>query len=174
MFHLLQSFSYLFYDRFVVLIHIMLIFLRSEFQRIPQILDIAHLLQTLDKQRIRLVISIFRAITLPPVDKFIQICIATHTDKAHIHNHLIINTYGINGHKFNDNKKTLSEIREISDRVCLAFDIQPIMNNKHMGVTYKEWAARRDGTSWKEQIRREIDTLVMASKNFDELAATLP
>ena len=75
MFHLLQSFSYLFYDRFVVLIHIMLIFLRSEFQRIPQILDIAHLLQTLDKQSIWLIIRVFRAITLPPVDKFIQICI---------------------------------------------------------------------------------------------------
>ena len=103
----------------------------------------------------------------------VQAVIATHTDKAHIHNHVLINVFGIDGHKYNSNKKTLSEVREHSDRVCLAFDIQPIMNNKHMGMTYKEWDARRKGMSWKEQIRREIDTLVLSSKNFDELAATL-
>lgn len=103
----------------------------------------------------------------------VQAVIATHTDKAHIHNHVLINVYGIDGHKYNSNKKTLSEVREHSDRVCLAFDIQPIMNNKHMGMTYKEWDSRRKGMSWKEQIRREIDTLVLSSKNYDELAAVL-
>ena len=103
----------------------------------------------------------------------VQVVIATHIDKAHIHNHIIINTYGIDGHKYNDNQATLAEIREHSDRVCLAWGIQPIMNNKHQGMTYKEWDARRKGTSWKEKIRREIDTLVLTSKNFDELAATL-
>ena len=102
-----------------------------------------------------------------------QVVVATHTDKAHIHSHILLNVYGIDGQKFNSNKKTLSEVREHSDRVCLAFGIQPIMNNKHLGMTYKEWDARRKGMSWKEQIRREIDTLVLSSKNFDELAATL-
>ena len=103
----------------------------------------------------------------------VQAVIVTHTDKVHIHNHVIINTYGVDGHKYNDNKKTLSEIREHSDRVCHAFGIQPRMNNKHLGMSYKEWDARRKGASWKEQIRREIDTLVLSSKNFDELAAEL-
>lgn len=35
-----------------------------------------------------------------------QIVIATHVDKKHIHNHFIINTYGIDGQKFNDNLTT--------------------------------------------------------------------
>ena len=103
----------------------------------------------------------------------VQVVIATHIDKAHIHNHIIINTYGIDGHKYNDNQATLAEIREHSDRVCLAWGIQPIMNNKHQGMTYREWEARRRGTSWKEQTKRDIDTLVLCCKNFDELAATL-
>ena len=103
----------------------------------------------------------------------VQAVVATHVDKAHIHNHIIINTYGIDGRKFNSNKKTLAEIREHSDRVCLAFGIQPIMNNKHLGMTYKEWDARRKGTSWKEKIKKEIDTLVLSCKNYDELACTL-
>jgi len=103
----------------------------------------------------------------------VQVVIATHIDKAHIHNHIILNVYGIDGHKYNDNQATLAEIREHSDRVCRAFGIQPIMNNKHQGVSYKEWDAQRKGTSWKEQTKREIDTLVLCCKNFDELAATL-
>ena len=103
----------------------------------------------------------------------VQVVIATHVDKAHLHNHIIINTYGIDGHKYNDNQATLAEIREHSDRVCLAWGIQPIMNNKHQGMTYREWDARRKGSSWKEQTKRDIDTLVLCCKNFDELAATL-
>ena len=103
----------------------------------------------------------------------VQVVIATHVDKAHLHNHIIINTYGIDGHKYNDNQATLAEIREHSDRVCLAWGIQPIMNNKHQGMTYREWEARRKGSSWKEQTKRDIDTLVLCCKNFDELAATL-
>ncbi len=102
-----------------------------------------------------------------------QVVIATHSDKAHIHNHFIFNVYGIDGHKYNSNKKTLAEIREYSDRVCLAFGIQPIMNSKHQGMSYAEWDARRKGTSFKEKIRREIDTLIMGCKNIDELFGTL-
>ncbi len=102
-----------------------------------------------------------------------QVVIATHSDKAHIHNHFIFNVYGIDGHKYNSNKKALAEIREYSDRVCLAFGIQPIMNNKHQGMSYAEWDARRKGTSFKEKIRREIDTLVLCCNNYDHLRATL-
>lgn len=40
-------------------------------------------------------------------------------------------------------------------------------------MTYGEWNALRKGTSWKEKIRREIDTLVLSCKKFDELAAAL-
>lgn len=55
-----------------------------------------------------------------------QVVIATHIDKKHVHSHIIINAYGIDGRKFNDNQTTLKHIREISDRVCLAFGIKPI------------------------------------------------
>ena len=103
----------------------------------------------------------------------VQAVIATHIDKAHYHNHILINTYGIDGHKFNDNYTTRRKIREHSDRVCLAFGV-PYLEPKHKrGMSYGEWLHHKRGTSWKEKIRREIDTLVLTSKNFDELAATL-
>ena len=47
-----------------------------------------------------------------------QVVIATHLDKGHLHNHYILNTYTLDGKKFNDNQTTLKHIREYSDRVC--------------------------------------------------------
>ena len=103
----------------------------------------------------------------------VQAVIATHVDKEHLHNHILINTYGIDGHKFNDNYTTRRKLRDHSDRVCLAFGV-PYIEPKHKrGMTYGEWNALRKGTSWKEKIRREIDTLVLSCKKFDELAAAL-
>ena len=104
-----------------------------------------------------------------------QVLIATHLDKGHLHNHIIINTYRIDGQKFNSNKKTLDTIKEISDRVCLAFGIQPYdkSQGKAKTIEYNEWEHRRRGTSWKEKIRNEIDRLILKVKNVDELLAEL-
>ena len=104
-----------------------------------------------------------------------QVVIATHIDKGHIHNHIIINTYGIDGKKFNANKKTLDEIKEISDRVCLALGVQPFDKSKAKRTTiaYNEWQNEKRGTSWKQKIRDEIDRLVGWVKNVDELLAEL-
>lgn len=100
-----------------------------------------------------------------------QIVIATHVDKNHIHNHFIINSYGIDRHKFNDNQATLNHIKEYSDRVCLAFGIKPYDKSKGKGktVAYNEWEHKQRGTSWKQKICLEIDRLIAISKNIDEL-----
>jgi hypothetical protein len=100
-----------------------------------------------------------------------QIVIATHKDKSHIHNHLILNTYSLTGEKFNDNQKTLSRIREYSDRTCLAFDIQPIpeKSGQSKNLAYNEWEHQKHGTSWKQKFRVEIDKLIASVKNIDEL-----
>ncbi len=100
-----------------------------------------------------------------------QVVIATHCDRNHIHNHLIINTYSLSGEKFNDNQTTLKRIREYSDRVCLAYGIQPYDKSKGKGRTmaYNEWEHKQRGTSWKQQIRLEIDNLIGSVKNLDEL-----
>ena len=104
-----------------------------------------------------------------------QVVIATHTDRQHVHNHLIINTYSLTGQKFNDNWNTREKIREYSDRVCLAFGIQPIVTKKGQGrnLAYNEWENKKRGTSWKEKIRLEIDRLIGTVKNLDELLSEL-
>ena len=100
-----------------------------------------------------------------------QIVIATHIDKGHVHNHFVLNTYSLTGEKFNDNQNTLNRIKEYSDRICMAFGIQPYDKSKGKGKTiaYNEWEHKRRGTSWKQKIRLEIDGLISTVKNLDEL-----
>ena len=100
-----------------------------------------------------------------------QVVIATHLDKNHLHNHYIINSYGIDGKKFYANKKSLDRLKDISDRVCLAFGIQPYDVNKGKGksISYNEWEHKHRGTSWKDKIRLEIDRLIGSVKNLDKL-----
>ena len=67
------------------------------------------------------------------------------------------------------------KIREYSDRVCLAFGIQPIVTKKGHGknLAYNKWENKKRGTSWKEKIRLEIDRLIGYVKNLDELLSEL-
>ncbi len=104
-----------------------------------------------------------------------QIVIATHCDKSHTHNHFILNSYGIDGQKFYANKKSLDRIKEYSDRVCLAFGVQPYDKSKGTGRTmkYNEWENKKRGTSWKEKIRIAIDGLLGTVKNLDDLICEL-
>ena len=105
----------------------------------------------------------------------VQVVIATHTDKQHLHSHILINAYSVTGRKYNDNQKTLEHAREYSDRVCLAFGIQPITRKGGQGksMKYNEWDNKRKGTSWKQQIRNAIDSLILSVKSLDEMYAEL-
>ena len=100
-----------------------------------------------------------------------QAVIATHTDRHHLHTHIILNTYSITGKRFYDNRHSRNHAREYSDRVCLAFGIQPYDKSKGKGktVSHHEWEKRRQGTSWKQKLRAEIDSLIGSVKNLDEL-----
>lgn len=107
--------------------------------------------------------------------KNVQVVLATHLDKGHLHNHIIINSYGIDGRKFYANKETLNKIKEISGRVSLTYGVQPYDKSKAKRTTsaYNEWQNEQRGTSWKQKIRDEIDGLMTWVKNIDELLAEL-
>ncbi|MDE7363142.1 MAG: relaxase/mobilization nuclease domain-containing protein, partial [Oscillospiraceae bacterium] len=104
-----------------------------------------------------------------------QVVLATHLDKGHLHNHIIVNSYGIDGRKFYANKETLNKIKEVSDRASLTYGVQPYDKSKAKRTTiaYNEWQNEQRGTSWKQKIRDEIDGLMTWVKNIDELLAEL-
>ncbi len=105
----------------------------------------------------------------------VQAVIATHVDRRHIHSHIIINSYSLSGQKYYANKDSLKHVREYSDVVCRAFGIEPSPNFKGTGrnMEYNEWEHKKNGTSWKQQIRDEIDKLIPEVNSLDELLLAL-
>ena len=107
--------------------------------------------------------------------KNFQAVICTHTDREHIHNHICLCPYDLDGIKFNSNKKSLELIRRISDEICRNYGIcemEKLTSGKNhipVGVCYGEWKHRKFGTSWKEIIRRKIDYLIRNSANLNDL-----
>ena len=105
----------------------------------------------------------------------VQAVIATHVDKSHIHNHIILNSYDLSGKKFYDNKASLKNVRESTNGICKAFGVTPALNfeNKGRSMQYNEWEHKRNGTSWKQHIRDEIDRLIGTVNSLDELLQAL-
>lgn len=105
----------------------------------------------------------------------VQAVIATHVDASHVHNHVIINSYSLSGKKYYANRSSLRQARETANGVCRAFGVTPALNfeNKGQSVSYYEWEQNKKGTSWKEQIRQEIDKLIPSVNSLDELLQTL-
>ena len=105
----------------------------------------------------------------------VQAVIATHVDASHVHNHVIINSYSLSGKKYYANRSSLRQARETTNGVCRAFGVKPALNfeNKGRSMQYNEWEHRKNGTSWKEQIRQEIDRLIPAVNSLDELLQAL-
>ena len=101
----------------------------------------------------------------------VQAVIATHVDKQHIHSHIIINSYSLSGKKYYANRATLKEIRNISDGVSLVYGVKPNpkLTGKGKSINYNEWQHRKNGTSWKQQIRDEIDKLIPTVNSLEEL-----
>ena len=88
--------------------------------------------------------------------------IATHIDKAHIHNHIIINATSFNTYKKLETKpyKTIAQLRDISDKLCKDNGLS-IINTKGKGITYIEWKLNKNKVqTWKEFIKAQIDVII--------------
>lgn len=99
--------------------------------------------------------------------------VATHTDKAHIHNHIIFNSTNIDGtKKFRNFFYSALAVQRVSDLVCLEHGLSVIKPKP-----YRERAKRTDYPSRKSQ--REIlceaidQCLKEKPKNFEELVQLL-
>lgn len=105
----------------------------------------------------------------------VQAVIATHVDKDHLHSHIIICPYSLSKKHYYANKESLRQFRRNSDGVCKAFgiDIHPNLKGKGRSIDHYEWEKKKNGTSWKEQIRNEINRTIPTVTSLDELLQTL-
>lgn len=106
----------------------------------------------------------------------VQAVVAAHNDTEHIHNHIIINVYDLEGKRFYSNQNSLKKLKRVSDEVCLQFGVQPYdktLMTKPAISAYNEWEHLKNGTSWKQRIRNKIDMLIPTVRNIDELISEL-
>lgn len=100
--------------------------------------------------------------------RFQYVC-ATHIDKGHVHNHIVSNSVSfVDGMKFYDQKKTLYQIRQESDRLCRENGLSVIEHPKDRGISYYEYTQRREGQSWKQLLRETIDRFVIQAQSWEE------
>ncbi|WMJ77856.1 relaxase/mobilization nuclease domain-containing protein [Sedimentibacter sp. MB35-C1] len=103
------------------------------------------------------------------LDDNFQYILSTHTDRDHIHNHIVINSVGLNGKKYNSCVNEREDIRRYSDLVCLEHGLSIIeRKGKVKYRSYKEWLESKNNTSWKDIVREDIDFIISSSGSFEE------
>ncbi|MBO6302247.1 MAG: relaxase/mobilization nuclease domain-containing protein [Ruminiclostridium sp.] len=100
--------------------------------------------------------------------RFQYVC-ATHIDRGHIHNHIISNSVSfVDGKKFYDQRKTVYQIRDISDKLCRENGLSVIEHPMEHGLSYHEYVQRREGQSWKQFLRENIDRYILQARSWEE------
>ena len=107
-------------------------------------------------------------------DQFAYV-VATHIDKHHIHNHIIICSTDLEGqHKYRDVKQSAKDLAEISDSLCREHGLSVIQNPQDKTVTYDKWQGNQRRFTHRDELRMIIDAaLRMQPDGFDALMQLL-
>lgn len=108
-----------------------------------------------------------------------QAVVSTHMNKEHIHNHIVVNSYLENGKsKIPCNRKTLLQIRELSDELQREYGIEVrfaspeqqlrISKEKGRHSSYQEWKQTSKNNSWKLQMMNDIAAIRQICSNKEE------
>ena len=98
---------------------------------------------------------------------------ATHTDKKHIHSHLIFNSVSrTDGYKYRyENGDWERYIQPVTDEICMEHGLKPLKfeENKKTGLSYAEWNEKKNGRmNWTHVIRADIDLALRHSDTLPE------
>ena len=99
-----------------------------------------------------------------------QVVVSTHTDREHIHNHIIVNSCNmLTGQKWYSNKKSLSDIRRESDKLCLQYGLNVIdKNSKYKGIDRTTYQLGIKGRSWKINLVKDLSDAVECCRSKEE------
>ena len=101
--------------------------------------------------------------------------VATHVDKAHLHNHIVFNSTSLDcTHKFVNFWGSSHAIRRLSDQICLENGLSVIENPKPSRGHYGTWLGDKKEPSWREKLMAAIDsTLEGKPTDFDDFIKRL-
>ena len=101
---------------------------------------------------------------------------SVHTDSTHVHGHIIFNSVSrIDGLKYHyKNGDWEKSIQPLTDKICNKYGFEKFEYEGGESRDYGEWKREQEGKrTWREQIRRDIDSLIPEVKNTGELCRRL-
>ncbi|MGP0690656.1 relaxase/mobilization nuclease domain-containing protein [Priestia aryabhattai] len=106
-----------------------------------------------------------------------EVAVYTHTDKDHIHNHIVINAVNYeDGRKFHAHgKEAIDHVRKISDELCKEHGLS-IVEERSADVRYtlaEQSLLEKGESSWKDEIRTAIDQAKEQTASFEEFEERL-
>lgn len=92
-----------------------------------------------------------------------QAVIATHVDRGHCHNHIVLNSVNMEtGLKFQQSQNDLWAIKDLSNELCEQYGLSTIAPRRTgVSMDYSEWKDDRQGhPTWRSLLRAEIDQVI--------------
>ena len=104
-----------------------------------------------------------------------EVLVATHTDKDHLHNHLIVNSVSFeNGSKIQLSRDDLKAIKELSDQICEREGLH-VIREKNLGrdLGRNEYQVAIKGESWKFKTMAAIDQAIERTQTKEEFVKNM-
>ena len=107
-------------------------------------------------------------------DQFAYV-VATHIDKHHVHNHIVICSTALDcQHKYRDVKRSGKDLAQLSDEICEEHQLSVIRDPQNKTVSYDKWQGNQRRFTHRDELRMIIDAaLRMQPNGFDALMQLL-
>ena len=100
--------------------------------------------------------------------------VATHVDKAHIHNHIIYNSTTLDcTKKFRNFMGSSNAVRRLSDAICMEHRLSIILNPKPSRGHYGKWLGEQKKSTFSDRLRQAIDAVLKQRPKYFEQFLTL-
>lgn len=109
-------------------------------------------------------------IALKLAEKFsgFEVLVCTHTDRDHLHSHLIINSVSVeDGRKYHSDKDNIQRIRMASDELCMQYGLSVVKpkQKRTPGMSAAEYRSADRGESWKLRLAIAIDDAMAVARS---------
>ena len=105
-----------------------------------------------------------------------QVAIYTHTDKEHVHNHIVINSIDLEtGRKYQSNKQQRDLVKQANDDICREHGLSvPERDTAKLRYTQAEKSLiEKDQYSWKDDLREKIEHAKENTSDFKSFSEYL-
>jgi hypothetical protein len=100
--------------------------------------------------------------------------VATHIDRHHIHNHIVVNSTTLDcTRKFDNFLGSSFALRRLSDIICAEHGLSIIENPQPSKGSYGDWLGDSKLLSWSDKLKQKIDELTPTCTTFEDFITTL-